>query len=168
MVIDINAAQKQLGGKRLKAAREALGMTKTATAAAIGVSLNTYCLWEKGTLSPSPERVREIGQVLNLPVEQVPVRGRRKPATSRPVNTDDPAKAERFKKYAPYRARRLELGLQQEELAKRAGVVVQTVSAMESGSREVHWATLQKIRNRRRAAHLLPVANGGPRRSTSS
>ena len=146
MVIDINAAQKQLGGKRLKAAREALGMTKTAVAAAIGVSLNTYCLWEKGKISPSPERVQEIGQVLSLPVEQVPVRGRRKPAISRPVNTDDPAKAERLKKYAPYRARRLELGLQQEEVAKRAGVEVQTVTAMESGSREVHWATRQKIR----------------------
>ena len=111
MIIDINAAQKQLGGKRLKAAREALGMTKTATAAAIGVSLNTYRLWENGELRPIPERAEKIGQVLNIPTEQVPMRGRRKPATSRPVNTDDPAKAERFQKYAPYRARRLELGL---------------------------------------------------------
>ena len=146
MIIDINAAQKQLGGKRLKAAREALGMTKTATAAAIGVSLNTYRLWENGELRPIPERAEKIGQVLNIPPEQVPVRGRRKPATSRTVNTDDPAKAERFKRYALYRARRLELGLQQEELARLAGVAVQTISAMESGSRDVHWATRQKIR----------------------
>lgn len=146
MIIDINAVQKQLGGKRLKAAREALGMTKTATAAAIGVSLNIYSLWEKGKISPSPDRVQEIGQVLNLPPEQVPVRGRRKPAASRPVNTGDPAKAERLKKYAPYRSRRLELGLRQEDLAKLAGIAVQTISAMESGSRDVHWATRQKIR----------------------
>lgn len=146
MIIDMNAAKAQKDGGILKAAREKLGMTKTAAAASIGVALNTYRLWELGRLRPMPERTEKIGQVLHLPAEQVPVRGRRRPAVSRPVNTDAPAKAERFQKYAPYRARRLELGLQQEELAERAGLAVQTISAMESGSRDVHWATLQKIR----------------------
>lgn len=146
MIIDINTAREQKIGNALKTAREAIGMSRTATAAAIGVSLNTYRLWENGEIRPMPERAEKIGQVLDLPPEQVPVRGRRKPAASRPVNTGDPAKAERLKKYAPYRSRRLELGLQQEELAKLAGVAVQTVSAMESGSRDVHWATRQKIR----------------------
>ena len=146
MIIDISTARAQQGGLVLKAARESLGMTKTATAAAIGVAMNTYRLWELGTHTPLPELAPRVSQVLNIPLEQVPARGKRKPAKSRPVDMSSEKKAELVRKYAPYRARRLELGLQQEDLAKRAGVATNTISAMESGSRNVHWATLQKIR----------------------
>ena len=146
MIIDISTVRAQQGGLVLKAARESLSMTKTATAAAIGVAMNTYRLWELGTHTPLPELAPRVSQVLNIPLEQVPVRGKRKPAKSRPVDMSSEKKAERVRKYAPYRSRRLELGLQQEELAKLAGVAVQTISAMESGSRDVHWATRQKIR----------------------
>ena len=75
MIIDISTARAQQGGLVLKAARESLGMTKTATAAAIGVAMNTYRLWELGTHTPLPELAPRVSQVLNIPLEQVPALG---------------------------------------------------------------------------------------------
>ena len=142
----INVKKTIPNNSALKTARDALGMTKTAAAASIGVTLNTYMRWEKGMLKPIPERLPKISEVLNLPVDQIPVRGGRKPFRSRPVIVFDAKQAERIKKYAPYRERRLEFGLQQSELAKLAGVATQTISEMERGGKELHWETRQKIR----------------------
>ena len=146
MNIEISTKKARPTGSAMKTAREALGMTKTATAANIGVSLNTYMCWEQGKLKPIPERLPKISEVLNLPVDQIPVRGGRKPSRSRPVIVFDAKQAERIKKYAPYRERRLELGLQQSELAELAGTATSTISEMERWNKDPHWETRQKIR----------------------
>lgn len=130
----------------LKTAREAIGMTKTAAAANIGVDLHTYMRWEKGKCSPTPALLPKISEVLNLPADQIPARGRRKPFRSRPVIVFDAKQAERIQKYAPYRERRLELGLQQSELAELAGTSTSAISEMERGNKDPHWETRQKIR----------------------
>lgn len=130
----------------LRTARVSLGMKSKEAAAAIGVTKHTYLMWERGDMAPMPDKTQKIAQVLCLPVESVPVSGKHKPYSKRPMKVYDPRKAALIEEYTPYRDRRLELGLTQVELAERAGVRCTTISSMECGINDPIWQTRQKIR----------------------
>ena len=144
MVIDISTAAN--GTEAMRAARTSLGMTQREAAALIGVTNHTYQLWETGKLTPKADKTERIAQALHLPLEAVPVRGPRKPYGKRPVGIVDEMRAALIEKYAPYRKRRLELGMRQEALAKKAGVTQNTIWTMECGICEPLWQNLQNIR----------------------
>lgn len=145
MITDICTAMK--GKDALRAGRTALGISQREAAEAIGVTKHTYEQWEVGNMTPKADKTERIAQVLHLPIEAIPVADKsNKPYARRPVGTIDEKRAALIEKYAPYRARRLELGLTQIELARRAGLKKMTVSAMECGKNEPMWASRQKIR----------------------
>lgn len=131
----------------MQTARKALGMTPKDAAAAIGVTEHTYQQWEIGAMRPRAAKAQKIGQVLHLPLEKVPVfdtgRPRMAPGSRK---RPDAAQLARAEKYAAYRARRVDLGLTQAELAKKAGVGKMAVTDMECGTHEPLWETRQKIR----------------------
>lgn len=144
MVIDISTAST--GSDAMKSARTSLGMTQREAAALIGVTTHTYQFWEAGKFLPKADKTERIAQVLHLPLEAVPVRGPRKPYDKRPLGIVDEKRAALIEKYAPYRKRRLELGMRQETLAEKAGVTQSTIWTMECGICEPLWKNLQKIR----------------------
>lgn len=50
--------------KGLKEKRKALKMTQTEMAIAVGVSLTTYQLWERGVSTPNDENMESLKKVL--------------------------------------------------------------------------------------------------------
>jgi len=50
----------------LKEIRIAKGMTQTQVAAAVGVSLTAYLLWERGVGKPNEENRKKLYQVLGI------------------------------------------------------------------------------------------------------
>ena len=143
---DINTTKAENPNRILRATRLSLGMKSREAAAAIGVTKHTYLMWERGEMTPMPDKTAKIAEVLHLPLESVPVGGKRKPYSKRPMKVYDAEKAARIEKYTPYRDRRLELGLTQPQLAKKAGVAAMTISDMECGVKEPLWSTRQKVR----------------------
>jgi DNA-binding XRE family transcriptional regulator len=51
---------------KLKENRLKLKLTQTDMAKAVGVSLNTYQLWEKGVSTPKPENEQKLKEVLGV------------------------------------------------------------------------------------------------------
>lgn len=49
----------------LKELRLAAGMTQIAVAKAVGVSMNTYALWERGGMNPTPENEKKLREVFD-------------------------------------------------------------------------------------------------------
>ena len=144
MVIDISTAME--GKDALRAGRTALGLSQREAVAAIGVAKHTYHQWEVGKQAPMADKTEQIARALHIPLESVPVFDGSKPYAKRPVGIIDEKRALLIEKYAPYRDRRLELGLTQTELAQKAGLKKMTVSWMECGRSEPTWASRQKIR----------------------
>lgn len=52
--------------KLFKEKRNALGMTQTEVAVAVGVSLTSYQLWERGASYPNEENQIKLFEVLNI------------------------------------------------------------------------------------------------------
>ena len=50
----------------MKEQRLKLNLTQTDVALAVGVSLTTYQLWEKGVTTPTPENLKKLNEVLGL------------------------------------------------------------------------------------------------------
>ena len=50
--------------KTLKQLRKEKGMTQTEVAVAVGVSLTSYQLWERGAMKPNPENKKKLDKVL--------------------------------------------------------------------------------------------------------
>lgn len=50
--------------KELRRIRKEKGLTQPQVAVAIGVSVYTYQLWEKGVTTPKPENMQKLKQVL--------------------------------------------------------------------------------------------------------
>lgn len=142
----INTAKKDNPNSILRTARVSLGLKAKEAAAAIGVTKRTYLMWERGEMTPRADKTEKVAHVLQLPLESVPVGGKHAAYSKRPMKQYDPEKAARIEKYTPYRDRRLELGMTQAELAKKAGVNDNTISVMECGISEPLWTTRQKIR----------------------
>ena len=53
----------------MKEKRIALNLTQVDVALAVGVSLTTYQLWERGVTKPSPENTKKLEKVLNKKVK---------------------------------------------------------------------------------------------------
>jgi len=52
--------------KNLKESRKNKGMTQSEVAVAVGVSLTSYQLWERGVSKPNPENEVKLKTVLEL------------------------------------------------------------------------------------------------------
>ena len=50
----------------LREKREALKLTQTDVAVAVGVSVMAYQMWERGASEPKPENLRKLKEVLGL------------------------------------------------------------------------------------------------------
>lgn len=51
--------------EKLKEIRNKLGMTQVEVARAVGVSLSTYLLWERGVSNPNEENAKKLKEVLD-------------------------------------------------------------------------------------------------------
>jgi transcriptional regulator with XRE-family HTH domain len=58
-----------LNHKKIRAAREALGLTQIDVALAAGVSINSVRLWESGGVRPTGENERKLREALRLEME---------------------------------------------------------------------------------------------------
>ena len=86
---DVNTKKAEHPNHILRNARLSLGMKSQEAAAAIGVTKNTYLMWERGELTPMPDKTEKVAQVLRLPLESVPVGGKHKPYSKRPMKVYD-------------------------------------------------------------------------------
>ena len=50
----------------LREKREALKLTQTDVAVAVGVSVMAYQMWERGASEPKPENLRKLKEVLRI------------------------------------------------------------------------------------------------------
>ena len=57
-------------GEDMKEKRLKLNLTQTDVALAVGVSLTTYQLWEKGVTTPTPENLKKLNKVLRMTEKQ--------------------------------------------------------------------------------------------------
>lgn len=130
----------------MRIARDALGITQKEAAARMGVSKFNYQQWESGKVKPKAANAERIAQVLHLPIESIEIENRHKPFHKQSLKVVDEKQAMLMERYAPYRERRIELGLTQAELAQRAGLKADTISTMETGKNEPLWKTRQAIR----------------------
>lgn len=53
----------------LKEQRLAAGMTQIDVAKAVGVSMNTYALWERGAMNPTPANAEKLREVFDAATE---------------------------------------------------------------------------------------------------
>ena len=97
---------------------------------------------ETGRYQPTWETCQKIRRVLGMPEERF------YSIRTKVSLTDEQLairKANR-QKAAPYKERRIALGLLQKELAEKAGVAEITIGKMETGQNWPQWETRQKIR----------------------
>lgn len=52
---------------RLKALREAKGMTQEVVAVAVGISRQQYIAWESGEYTPPVDKIGKLGDALGVP-----------------------------------------------------------------------------------------------------
>lgn len=57
-------------GAKMKDHRLELKLTQADVALAVGVSLTTYQLWEKGVTTPTPENLKKLNSVLGIKNEK--------------------------------------------------------------------------------------------------
>jgi transcriptional regulator with XRE-family HTH domain len=55
-------------GQKLHAAREALGLSQTQVAEALGVTQKAYAVWERYPVALRPEQIEKLAAVLHVPV----------------------------------------------------------------------------------------------------
>ena len=98
---------------------------------------------ETGKHPPTWETCQKIRRVLRMPKEQFySIRTKIPPADEQLAIRE----ANR-QKAAPYKERRIALGLLQKQLAEKAGVSASTIDRMETGKSWPQWDTCQKIRH---------------------
>jgi len=107
-------------GSPIRVGRLKKRWTQARLAQTVGVSRSAICSWEKGTLRPSPENTVKLNKILGLKL--VVERDRHPRQGNKAING------------SIIRARRLELGLRQRELADRLGVSIATICRWESGN----------------------------------
>lgn len=56
-------------GKRLRAMRMKRGFTQQKISELLGIALRTYQHYEEGSRSPSLDLLRQIGDILNVPID---------------------------------------------------------------------------------------------------
>jgi len=125
-----------------KERRITLGLSQKQLAKKAGVAIATISNMETGRYQPTWETCQKIRRVLGMPEERF------YSIRTKVSLTDEQLairKANR-QKAAPYKERRIALGLLQKELAEKAGVAEITIGKMETGQNWPQWETRQKIR----------------------
>jgi len=120
-----------------KERRIALGLSQEQLAQKAGIDRSTISYMESGKCSPRWETRQKIRRVLGMPEE----------SEEQVYSIEQLAVWESNRqKAAPYKERRVALGLSQTQLAKKAGIKNSTISLMEMGKIWLRWETRQKIR----------------------
>ena len=125
-----------------KERRMALGLSQKQLAEKAGVEQHTICNMETGRRPPTWETCQKVRRVLGMPEEQfysirVKVTLTDEQLAIREANRQ---------KAAPYKERRIALGLSQKQLAEKASMGISTIVSMETGKNWPIWKTRQKIR----------------------
>ena len=58
-------------GERLRAAREAAGLTQQQVAERLGITQPSYALWERHAVALKPDQIANVAQILGVRVEEL-------------------------------------------------------------------------------------------------
>ncbi len=125
-----------------KERRMALGLSQKQLAEKAGVEQHTICNMETGRRPPTWETCQKVRRVLGMPEEQFYSIRVKVPLTDEQLAIREANR----QKAAPYKERRIALGLSQKQLAEKASMGISTIVSMETGKNWPIWKTRQKIR----------------------
>lgn len=128
-------------GSAIKRIRTERGLTQSQLAEMVGTSKGVVQHWERGIARPSDRFRTKLIAALQCTAEDIWT-----PPIRYWLRGYDEEKIAKAGDAVPLLRRRLELGMTQKELAKRAGVGDGTLRAIESGRHAPTWETRQKLR----------------------
>jgi len=129
----------------IKEKRLERGLPRQEVAEAVGVPTNTLKNWEQNKQKPFGARLAKLMAFFQCSAEELGFTPERVQRGQCSAEESVRREANR-EKARPYIERRLELGLSVTDLAKKAGVHVDTIRCYESGRYCPSWGTWQKVR----------------------